>query len=109
MLVLGMKVNDSITVVDHGVVTCVAIRSNQIKIGFEFPREYRIVRTVLLERHGDDIGDPLKMAKRVGECHWITSDEYPNNRHTECGSSFAATGTELDAIRYCPNCGKVRT
>jgi carbon storage regulator len=48
MLVLSRKVGEKVLVADDIVVTVLAVRGNQVKIGIEAPEWVRVVRAELL-------------------------------------------------------------
>ena len=59
MLVLGRKVGDEVLIGENVRLVVIAIRGNQVRLGFDAPREVPVRRSELESRHlrDADLGD----------------------------------------------------
>ena len=51
MLILSRRIGDKIKINDDIFITLVSIDKNQVKLGFDAPKDYKIMRTEIIEKY----------------------------------------------------------
>lgn len=93
MLVLTRSINQSVIIGDNLIVKVLSIRGNQVRLGFEAPKDVSIFRNEIWERiHTGQIGE--KERKIIDVANSKDKDDNAGNR-TSAGE--VADGSDTDA------------
>lgn len=103
MLVLTRRVGDSIVIADEIVVTVLEVRSDQVRLGIDAPREVAVHREeVYRQMHGMDASEPVGRSgaarRRVSDAATDSPVDAPPDNPSQGRDAGSGPGPEPSAL-----------